>query len=129
PVWCYITPPIYVAANWGLLASITCMIYNLYSYIQHPTIVTEVVKRKKVFIEVLFSVIIPFMFTALGYLVFEDKYSIRPVLGCFLQSHNDWLYIVLIGIWPVIISGIGCYLAGKFFFFTYVVIVWCRSIN
>src|SRR2546430_17602501 len=63
PVWCYITPPIYVASNWGLLASITCMIYNLYSYIQHPTIITEMVRRKKLFVEILVTIIMPFMFT------------------------------------------------------------------
>ncbi|CAJ0867195.1 4464_t:CDS:2, partial [Entrophospora sp. SA101] len=55
----------------------------------------------------------PFVLTALGYLVFKNKYSIRPILGCFLQAHSSWLYILLLGIWPVIISGIGCYLAAR----------------
>ncbi|CAJ0867206.1 4465_t:CDS:2, partial [Entrophospora sp. SA101] len=113
PTWCYITPPIYVAAHVGLMASITCMIYNLYSYVEYPTIITEVYKRRQIYTELFISIVMPFVLTALGYLVFKNKYSIRPILGCFLQAHSSWLYILLLGIWPVIISGIGCYLAAR----------------
>nr|CAG8497216.1 13496_t:CDS:2 [Entrophospora candida] len=113
PAWCYITPPIYVAAHLGLMASITCMIYNLYSYVEYPTIITEVYKRRQIYTELFISIVMPVVLTALGYLVFKNKYSIRPILGCFLQAHSSWLYIVLLGIWPVIISGIGCYLAAR----------------
>ncbi|CAJ0875530.1 12755_t:CDS:2, partial [Entrophospora sp. SA101] len=113
PTWCYITPPIYVAAHVGLMASITCMIYNLYSYVEYPTIITEVYKRRQIYTELFISIVMPFVLTALGYLVFKNKYSIRPILGCFLHAHSRWLYILLLGIWPVIISGIGCYLAAR----------------
>ncbi|CAG8475576.1 7381_t:CDS:2 [Cetraspora pellucida] len=113
PVYCLISTPIYVGANVGLLASISCMIYTLYTLIACPMIVTEQVKRKQTVID--FSLIIgaPIVLTGFNYLVQTNKYGIRPVLGCFPVEYVNALFFLVHGIWPVIISIIGCYYAAR----------------
>ncbi|CAG8660943.1 13807_t:CDS:2 [Cetraspora pellucida] len=113
PIYCLISTPIYVGANVGLLASISCMIYTLYTLIACPMIVTEQVKKKQTVID--FSLIIgaPIVLTGFNYLVQTNKYGIRPVLGCFSVEYVNALFFLVHGIWPVIISIIGCYYAAR----------------
>ncbi|CAG8456891.1 11427_t:CDS:2 [Funneliformis mosseae] len=111
-IWCLISSPIYVATHFGLLASITCMIYTLYSYVAYPVILTETVKRRGAIRDFIISIVMPLIFMGLFYLVQKRKYSIRPVLGCFSPAQINWVFIIINNIWPPIISLIGCYYSG-----------------
>ncbi|CAG8786353.1 11618_t:CDS:1, partial [Racocetra persica] len=110
-IYCLISTPIYVGANIGLLTSISCMIYNLYTLIACPTIVTERIKRRQTIRDSGLIIGGPIILTGFNYLVQTHKYGIRPTLGCFPVEYINGLFFLVHGIWPVIIAIIGCYYA------------------
>nr|CAG8515275.1 3759_t:CDS:2 [Entrophospora candida]CAG8576959.1 11811_t:CDS:2 [Entrophospora candida] len=113
PAYCYITAPLVNAAHFGILASAGCMIHTLHNYVVKPTLLTERVRRNQTCIDFVLSIIVPFILTGLTYLNAQYVYGIRPVLGCFIQASQTWVYIIVDGMWPVLISGIGCYFAAR----------------
>ncbi|CAJ0643430.1 5027_t:CDS:2 [Entrophospora sp. SA101] len=113
PAYCYITAPLVNAAHFGILASAGCMIHTLHNYVVKPTLLTERVRRNQSRIDFVLSIIVPFILTGLTYLNAQYVYGIRPVLGCFIQASQTWVYIIVDGMWPVLISGIGCYFAAR----------------
>ncbi|CAG8575460.1 24959_t:CDS:2 [Dentiscutata erythropus] len=116
PIYCLISSPLYVGANFGLLASITCMIHTLHSYVSNPVILTVRVRKKQTTRILLITILVPMIFMGLYYIIQTNKYEIRPILGCYSPAHADWLFLLVDGIWPTIISIIGCYYAGNVLF-------------
>ncbi|CAG8683990.1 10628_t:CDS:2 [Cetraspora pellucida] len=113
PIYCVISSPLYVGSNFGLLASITCMIYTLHSYVSNPIILTERVRKRQAVRILLITILVPAIFVGLYFIIQTNKYGIKPILGCFSPAHSDILFFLLDGIWPVIISLIGCYYAAR----------------
>ncbi|CAG8500487.1 10171_t:CDS:2 [Dentiscutata heterogama] len=111
PIYCLISSPIYVGSNFGLLASISCMIHTLYTLIARPMIITENIKRRQAIIDFSLIILVPMILTGCFYLVQTNKYGIRPVLGCFSPAYVNGLFFLIDGIWPVFISIVGCYYA------------------
>jgi pheromone a factor receptor len=112
-IWCMVfASPFYAAANFGLLASATCTIYTMYSYVASPIILTIQVKKRQALITFVITVIIPFILVGLGYIVQLYKYGIRPILGCSSVPQQNWFFFVINNMWPPIIAIIGCYYAG-----------------
>lgn len=123
-IYCLLSTPLYVGSSWGLLSSIACMIHTLYTYVANPVILSERVRRRQMIRDTIFSFLLPCVGVGLNFLVQTNIYGIRPVLGCFAPAHKDWLFVIVTAMWPVIISGTGCYYAGNnyfhyFFLFTY----------
>ncbi|CAG8608288.1 11579_t:CDS:2, partial [Diversispora eburnea] len=112
-IYCLISTPLYVGSSWGLLSSIACMIHTLYTYVANPIILSERVKKRQMIRDTIVSIILPVIGVGLNYLVQTNIYGIRPVLGCFAPAHKDWVFIFVNAIWPVIISGTGCYYAAR----------------
>ncbi|RIB01180.1 fungal pheromone mating factor G-protein coupled receptor [Gigaspora rosea] len=112
PIYCLISSPIYVGSNFGLLASISCMIHTLYTLIACPMIITESIRRRQAIIDFCLIIIVPMILSGLFYLIQTNKYGIRPVLGCFSPAYVNGLFFLIDGIWPVVISIIGCYYAA-----------------
>ncbi|CAG8762092.1 8671_t:CDS:2 [Gigaspora margarita] len=113
PIYCLITSPIYVGSNFGLLASISCMIHTLYTLIACPMIITESIRRRQAIIDFCLIILVPMFLSGCFYLVQTNKYGIRPVLGCFSPAYVNGLFFLVDGIWPVLISIIGCYYAAR----------------
>ncbi|CAG8469184.1 43_t:CDS:2, partial [Scutellospora calospora] len=113
PIYCLISSPIYVGANFGLLASISCMIHTLYNVVACPTIITEKIRRKQAIINFCLIILVPTFLSGCYYSIQPNMYEIRPVLGCFSPAYINGLFFLIDGIWPVIISIIGCYYAAR----------------
>ncbi|GBB87410.1 hypothetical protein RclHR1_13890002 [Rhizophagus clarus] len=113
PIWCLVfASPFYIAANFGLLGSATCTIYTMYSYVASPIILTVQVKKRQAIITSIITVIVPFIFVGLNYIVQLYKYAIRPILGCSSVPQQNWVFFLVNNMWPPIIALIGCYYAG-----------------
>jgi len=113
PVYCLITTPIYQASNYGVLASVACMIHALYTYVSSTIIITERVRRRRAIIDFFACIIVPTVLAACYYLVQNHKYGLRPVLGCFSPYMYTLPTVFIVHIWPVIFALVGSVYAGK----------------
>ena len=73
---------------------------------------TEKEQRKRVTIDLITCLLIPVLFMILHYFVQPNRYYIWRVSGCQVSIDNSWVSVVLLLIWPLLITLVDSYYAG-----------------
>ncbi|ODV98100.1 hypothetical protein PACTADRAFT_47921 [Pachysolen tannophilus NRRL Y-2460] len=112
-IWCDIMVKIQVGSNIGILTSITAVCLNLYIILcaNNLTIMWFASAKRKLFIELLITLIFPFCIMGLNYIVQNIRYIILRYAGCEISTTDSWVVVVLYSMWMVIFSLIAFILA------------------
>jgi pheromone a factor receptor len=66
-------------------------------------------KRRKVLIDLAICFTLPILQIILHYIIQPNRYYIEPIGGCTASFDNSWPTIVIMFMWPLILSLINCY--------------------
>lgn len=69
-------------------------------------------RRKRATIDLITCLLIPALFMILHYIVQPNRYYIWRVSGCQVSIDNSWVSVVILLIWPLLITLIDSYYAG-----------------
>ncbi|KAI9746626.1 MAG: a-factor receptor [Claussenomyces sp. TS43310] len=98
----------------GVVCSVACIFRNLANALDtdHAHIsLTSASKRRKAFIDIAICCGLPILQIVLHYIIQVNRYYIGAIGGCAASYDNSWPTIVIMYIWPVVLSLMSCYYA------------------
>lgn len=123
-VLCDMEVKIMLGATVGIPGSIASIMRNLAMVLDtdKPIIsYTAAQRRRKLMVDILFSFGFPAYMMAIHYIVQPSRYYIYSIAGCVVSSDPSWPSIILVWIWPSVLSLIGVIYSGEMNFYLGVV--------
>ncbi|KAF2666259.1 STE3-domain-containing protein [Microthyrium microscopicum] len=103
-----------LGANVGIPGCITCIVLRLAAILNTQSknfSKTRVNPRNRKVMEFFLCIGFPIFYIIIYYLVQSDRYDIFAITGCDWQVDRSWPSVVLILIWPLVITTFNAYLA------------------
>ena len=114
---CDIEIKLMIAATFGVVGSLACIMRNLARVLDTKRTVLSVSRaerRRQVVIDCLFCFGGPLYSMAIHYIVQPNRYYIFAISGCTTSYDNSWPKLVLILIWPPLLCVVVMYYSGRF---------------
>jgi len=110
PVWCDISTRVVLGANVAIPATYLCIQRRLYHVVLNPTAVytSREEKRRLILVDMLIGFGLPILNIALAYFAQPQRYAILENFGCRVVIIDNALGLILVAIWPLVISAISC---------------------
>lgn len=115
-VLCDIEVKLLLGATVGIPGSLASIMKNLAMVLDtdKPIISrTAAQRRRKLTIDILFSFGFPAYMMAMHYVVQPSRYYIYSIAGCVVSFDDSWPTVVLLWIWPSVLSLIGVIYSGE----------------
>lgn len=116
---CDIEVKLMLGATVGIPGSLASIMKNLAMVLdtEKPILShTLAQRRRKLMIELLFSFGFPAYMMAIHYVVQPSRYYIYAIAGCLVSFDDSWPTVVLMWIWPSVLSLIGVFYSGKVYY-------------
>jgi pheromone a factor receptor len=115
---CDIESRILVGASVGLPGSAMCIVRKLLVVLDPDAnpVPTKAQRRRELFLDLFLCIGFPIIIMGLFYIVQAARYAIFTTVGCDWWIERTWASIVLVLMWPLILSVINAYLSGEFLF-------------
>ena len=113
---CDIEVKLMLGATVGIPGSLASIMKNLAMVLdtEKPILShTLAQRRRKLMIEILFSFGFPAYMMAIHYVVQPSRYYIYSIAGCVVSFDDSWPTVVLMWIWPSVLSLIGVFYSGE----------------
>lgn len=114
-ILCDIEIKLMMAANFGIVGSMACIMRNLAKALDTERTVlspSKAQRRRHIIIDCLFCFGGPIYVMLIHYIVQPKRYYIFAISGCTSSVDNSWPKLVLVFIWPPIICLIDAYYSG-----------------
>jgi len=110
PVWCDITTRVTIGTSVAIPATLLCIQRRIYHAILNPraVVTSGAEKRRLVIVDLMIGLGLPILNIILAYVVQLKRYYIVEDIGCSPFIYIDALALVLIPLWPLVISLISC---------------------
>lgn len=115
-VLCDIEAKLLIAISVGLPGSLACIMRNLALVLDTNRTVlipTRSQRRKQLAVEFFLTFGFPICMMGIHYIVQINRYYIFGIAGCRSSFDASWPTVVLIWIWPSLLSILGVYYSGK----------------
>ncbi|KAG6836055.1 hypothetical protein H0H93_011913 [Arthromyces matolae] len=105
PVWCDISARFFLGANVAIPCASLCINRRLYQIASVRSVtVTRAEKRRAVLVDLAIGIGIPVLYMTLQYIVQGHRFNIFGDIGCFPETYNTPVAIVLVSLPPIIIG-------------------------
>ena len=114
-IFCDIEIKIMMAANFGVVGSMACIMRNLAKALdtEHTVLSpSRAQSRRQIIVDCLFCFGGPVYVMLVHYIVQPNRYYIFAISGCTSSFDNSWPKLALVFIWPPIICLIDAYYSG-----------------
>ena len=114
-VFCDIEIKIMMAANFGVVGSMACIMRNLAKALdtEHAVLSpSKAQRRRQIIIDCFFCFGGSVYVVLIHYIVQPNRYYIFAISGCTSSFDNSWPKLVLVFIWPPIICLVDAYYSG-----------------
>lgn len=115
-VLCDIEVKLLLGATVGLPGALASIMRNLAMALNtdKPILMNSVTQnRRKLFVECFLSFGFPAYIMVIHYVVQPSRYYIYAIAGCVISFDDSWPTVILVWIWPSILSILGVYYSGK----------------
>ena len=115
-ILCDIEVKLMLGATVGIPGSLASIMRNLAMVLntEKPVLTsTPAQRRRKLLIETLLSFGFPAYMMAIHYVVQPSRYYIYAIAGCVVSFDDSWPTVVLMWIWPSVLSLVGVFYSGK----------------
>lgn len=115
-ILCDIEVKLMLAATVGIPGSLASIMRNLAMVLntEKPVLMrTTAQRRRQLIIDSLFSFGFPVYMMAIHYVVQPSRYYIYAIAGCVVSFDDSWPTVVLMWIWPSMLSLVGVFYSGK----------------
>lgn len=103
-VWCDIMIKLQLGANVGISCAIANIAYNLHGILKADSVLPEPNSRRKLLVDLSFSLLTPVMTMGLSYIAQVFRYGIARYNGCQNLLSPTWITVVLYTLWMFIWS-------------------------
>lgn len=115
-ILCDIEVKLLVALSVGLPGSLACIMKNLASVLDTNSTVlmpTRLQRKKQLAVELFLTFGFPICLMGVHYVVQPKRYYIFGIAGCMPAFDDSWPSVVLVWIWPSLLSTLAVYYGGK----------------
>ena len=115
-ILCDMEVKLMLGATVGLPGSLAAIMRNLAIVLDtdKPVVLRSTAQsRRKLIIECFLSFGFPAYMMAIHYVVQPSRYYIYAIAGCVVSFDDSWPTVVLVWIWPTVLTLVGVYYSGK----------------
>ena len=113
--YCDVDVKLEVASSLAIVGAVTCIMRSLAEALntEHARLTPSKSQRfRRIFFEVFYCFVLPAYAAVAHFVVQSNRYYIYALAGCVVSSSDSWLSVILLHIWPVIVSLVASYYAA-----------------
>lgn len=114
-VLCDIEVKLLIASTIGVPGSLACIMKNLASVLDTNSTVlmpSSGQRRRQLAVDFCLTFGLPIVITLIHYVVQPSRYYIYAIAGCLASFDDSWPTVLLVWMWPSLISLLGVYYSG-----------------